>query len=240
MDQYTNSPVHHYIDWQGSRLAKILLAEDDLLVAEAVTDALCSENHTVEAVISGEEAADRLKLYDYDLVILDWGLPGQTGIQVLRNYRSRGGHLPVLMLTGKNQEESRVEGLDSGADDYLCKPFSLRELSARVRSLLRRPEKIVSGDLRVGPLTIYPGKLKVLRDGEEIALLAKEMAVLEFLARHRGQAYTVDDLLNKVWHSESDSTEDAVRQCITRLRKKIDKGPDSIIKTMRNAGYMVE
>ena len=145
------------------------------------------------------------------------------------------------MLTGKVDVEHRIEGLDSGADDYLGKPFSMGEVLARVRSLLRRPHQVLSEELKIGDLTVLPAKSAVSRDGVEISLLAKEMQVLDFLARHRGQCFTAQDLLNKIWHSESDSTEDAVRQCLVRLRRKIDKqGEDSIIKTLRNVGYMIE
>lgn len=222
-------------------MSKILFAEDDPVVAESVADALQLEKYTVEVVDCGQEAADRLRLYDYDLAILDWGLPKKDGIEILREYRAAGGTVPVLILTGKGDVEFRIEGLESGADDYLPKPFSMRELLARIRSILRRPQGVLPEDLKVGDLVIHIGSSTVSRDGVEISLLAKEVQLLTFLARHRGQCFTAQDLLNKVWHSESDSTEDAVRQCLVRLRKKIDK-PDteSIIKTQRNLGYMIE
>lgn len=222
-------------------MSKILLAEDDAMVAESVADALLLEKFTVEVVDCGQEAADRLRLYDYDLAILDWGLPKKDGIDILKEYRAAGGAVPILILTGKGDVEYRIEGLESGADDYLPKPFSMKELLARIRSLLRRPQSVLPGDLKIGSLSIQLGTSTVLREGEEISLLAKEVQVLTFLAKHRGQCFTAQDLLNKVWHSESDSTEDAVRQCLVRLRKKIDKpGEDSIIKTVRNLGYCIE
>jgi DNA-binding response OmpR family regulator len=222
-------------------MSKILLAEDDAMVAESVADALLLEKFTVEVVDCGQEAADRLRLYDYDLAILDWGLPKKDGIDILKEYRAAGGAVPILILTGTGDVEYRIEGLESGADDYLPKPFSMKELLARIRSLLRRPQSVLPGDLKIGSLSIQLGTSTVLREGEEISLLAKEVQVLTFLAKHRGQCFTAQDLLNKVWHSESDSTEDAVRQCLVRLRKKIDKpGEDSIIKTVRNLGYCIE
>jgi DNA-binding response OmpR family regulator len=222
-------------------VAKILLAEDDEDVAASIADALTLSAYVVESVHNGNEAADRLRLYDYDLAILDWDLPGKDGVQLLKEYRTNGGKLPILMLTGKVDIEHRIEGLDSGADDYLGKPFSMGEVLARVRSLLRRPHQVLSEELKIGDLTVLPGKSAVSRDGIETSLLAKEMQLLDFLARHRGQCFTAQELLNKIWHSESDSTEDAVRQCLVRLRRKIDKpGEDSIIKTLRNVGYMIE
>jgi DNA-binding response OmpR family regulator len=172
---------------------------------------------------------------------LDWGLPKKDGIDILREYRAAGGTVPILILTGKGDVEFRIEGLESGADDYLPKPFSMKELIARVRSILRRPQGVLPDELKVGSLTIHLGTSTVSRDGVEISLLAKEIQVFTFLAKHRGQCFTAQDLLNKVWHSESDSTEDAVRQCLVRLRKKIDKpGEESVIKTLRNLGYTIE
>lgn len=223
-------------------MAKILLAEDDKVVAESVADALELDHHAVESVDSGIEAADRLKLYEYDLAILDRGLPGIDGLEILRKYRAGGGSVPILILTGKNEVHHRIEGLNSGADDYLGKPFSMDELLARVRTLLRRPANVTSDDIKIGTLTVHLRKSTATRDdGEEIALLAKELAVLEFLLKHRGQRFTVSELLNRVWKSESDSTEDAVRQCMVRLRKKIDRpGEESLINTARNLGYMIE
>lgn len=221
-------------------MAKILLVEDDLAVADAVADALESESNVVEHVTCGLEGAQRLKLYQYDMAILDWDLPKKTGVDICSEYRNHGGTIPVLMLTGKTSIEDRVTGLDAGADDYLPKPFSLKELSARVRALLRRPEPMVSEVVAVGDLKVDLKTHKVMRGGQEINLLAKEISLLEFLLRHRGQVFNVDDLLNKVWHSESDSTEDAVRQCVTRLRKKIDGDSEtSLIVTVKGLGYKI-
>lgn len=221
-------------------MAKILLVEDDQAVAEAIVDALEFESNVVEHVDCGLEASQRLKLYQYDLVVLDWDLPRKSGVEVCGEYRSGGGTLPILMLTGKSSVEDRVTGLDAGADDYLPKPFSMKELSARVRALLRRPEPMVSELVQLGPLQIDLKFHKVTRGQEELNLLAKEISLLEFLVRHRGQVFSVDDLLNKVWHSESDSSEDAVRQCVTRLRKKIDgESESSLIITVKGLGYKV-
>lgn len=221
-------------------MAKILLVEDDLAVADAIADALESESNVVEHVACGLEGAQRLKLYQYDMAILDWDLPKKTGVDICSEYRNHGGTMPILMLTGKTSVEDRVTGLDAGADDYLPKPFSLKELSARVRALMRRPEPMVSEVVSVGDLKVDLKTHRVMKGGQEISLLAKETSLLEFLLRHRGQVFNVDDLLNKVWHSESDSTEDAVRQCVTRLRKKIDGDSEtSLIVTVKGLGYKI-
>jgi len=222
-------------------MSKILLVEDDELVLEAVADTLETNNYLVEKVRDGQEAADRLKLYSYDLAILDIGLPKMSGFDVCRNYRCVGGITPILMLTGKGEIEDRVTGLDMGADDYLPKPFHMRELLARVKSLLRRPRELTGDVLSVRDVTLNPATGKATRDGVEIDLLAKELALLEFLMRHKDQIFSVDDLLDKVWHSESDSSEDAVRQCVTRVRRKMDvDGKPSIITTVKGMGYKVD
>jgi len=221
---------------------KILLAEDDELVAESVCDALTLAQFDVETVESGIDAEKMLHHTAYDMAILDRGLPEKDGLEILKDYRACGGNIPILILTGKNAVEHRIEGLESGADDYLGKPFSIEELMARVRSLLRRPQPMVSRVTQLGSLKIDLENASVTHAGEEaIPLLAKEVAVLEFLLKNRGKYFTAEELLNRVWTSESDSTEDAVRQCIVRLRKKIDKpGGDSIIKSSRNLGYMID
>lgn len=211
------------------------------MVAEAIKDVLEMGNHTVEWTTDGLEGFERLSIYQYDVAILDWSLPNMDGVDICKTYRSKGGSIPVLMLTGKNNVSDKVKGLDAGADDYLTKPFSVPELQARLRALLRRPSTTLPEVLTVGDLTVDPKLCKARRGEREISLLPKEMAVLEFLMRHREQIFSVSDLLNRVWSSESESTEDAVRQCITRLRKKIDaEGEKSIIVTVKGLGYRIE
>lgn len=222
-------------------MARILLAEDDKLVAETVADSLQLAKYDVETVENGLEAQARLKDSIYDIAILDRGLPGKDGLEVLQEFRANGGTIPVLILTGKNTIENRVEGLETGADDYICKPFAMDELLARIRSLLRRPQPLILNEIKLGNLTIDLQRSTVTRDGEPtVELLAKETAVLEFLLKNRGKYFTAEEILNRVWVSESESTEDAVRQCFVRLRKKIDKsGEPSAIKSSRNLGYMI-
>ncbi len=222
-------------------MPKILLAEDDKLVAESVADALLLNQYEVDTVESGLDAAARLKQSEYDMAILDWGLPGKDGLEILQEYRALGGSIPILILTGKSAVEYRVEGLESGADDYLGKPFAIDELLARVRSLLRRPGPLVSSNVQLGDLKIDLQNATVTREGEAaISLLTKEVTLLEFLLKNRGKYFSATELLNRVWASESESTDDAVRQCIVRLRKKIDRtGEESLIKSSRNLGYMI-
>lgn len=222
-------------------MPKILLAEDDALIGQSIVDGLQGTGHTVEWVQNGREGADRLRLYNYDLAILDWNMPEMTGIEVCKQYRANGGAIPIIMLTARSKDDQKVEGLDAGADDYLTKPFSLVELAARIRALLRRPTDSFKTALMLGDVSINPAACKATRAGQEIDLLPKEMALLEFLIRHPNQVFGVNDLLNYVWSSESESTEDAVRQCVARLRKKLDiDGLRSPIVTVKGLGYRIE
>lgn len=222
-------------------MAKIMVVDDDDLILEAIAETLTVKNYVVEKVHDGREAADRLKLYPYDLVILDINLPHMSGLEVCRAHRSSGGTVPILMLTTKGAIAEKVEGLESGADDYLPKPFDMSELLARVRTLLRRPGGFVSESLTVRGVTLDSRTGEVFRGDKKIELLAMEYKLLEFLMRNQDTIFSADDLLNRVWSAESDSTVDAVWQCITRIRKKVDvaDGP-SIITTVKGLGYKVE
>ncbi|HEY9786986.1 MAG TPA: response regulator transcription factor [Candidatus Obscuribacterales bacterium] len=222
-------------------MAKILLVEDDVDVSEQVEKWLTHEQHAVEVVRDGQEASDRLKFYKYDVVVLDWALPKLSGVEVLKDFRARGGSTPVLMLTGKGAVDEKEEGLDSGADDYLTKPFHFKELSARIRALLRRPQATKTNQLKIRDIELDRASRRVTRNGIDIQLLPKEFALLEFLMRHTNEVFSPEALLDRVWHSESDSSVDTIYTTMRTLRKKIS--PDdasSIIRTIHGAGYMIE
>lgn len=222
-------------------MAKLLLIEDDAGLCRMIRDWLAIEHHNVEVVNDGKDGLEKLKFYSYDMVILDWQLPGMEGVDVLREYRNNGGVTPILMLTGKDKIVDKEAGFEAGADDYLTKPFHMKELSARVRALLRRPPALVADSLKRGDLELDRGNHSVKRDGEQIRLLPREFALLEFLMRHPGQVFSADALLNRVWASESDATVDALTTCIKRLRKKVDvEGKQSIIRTIHGVGYKLD
>jgi len=219
-------------------MSKILVVEDDAELAEVIEDWLKADKYVVEMVANGNEARERLKFYDYDAVVLDWNLPGMSGIEVLKEYRANGGATPILILTGRNQMPEKEQGLDSGADDYLTKPFDPRELSARMRALLRRPKPVLATVLKVGDLSLEPDKRRVTRGGKELTLAAKEYALLEFFMRHPDQVFSQDSLLERVWSNDVETTADSLRVHITRLRAKIDRaGEDSLICTVHRQGY---
>ncbi len=222
-------------------MAKILFVDDDLGLCKTIRGWLAMERHTTETAHDGTEAMGLLKAYEYDLIVLDWQMPGMSGIEVLKEFRARGGKTPVIMLTGRSEIENKEEGLDSGADDYLTKPFSTRELSARIRALLRRPPDAVGDVLKWREVELDRESYLVKKGGAEIRLLPKEFDLLEFFMRNPGKVFTTEALLNRVWSAESDSTVEALHTCVKRVRKKVDaKGDVSIIRTVHGVGYSLE
>lgn len=219
-------------------MAKILVVEDDVENLELLTQALTAENHRVEQSMSGDDAAFMLKTYDFDLILLDWDLPAKSGLDVCLDYRANGGKTPILMLTGKDMVVDKETGLDSGADDYLTKPYSMRELLARVRTLLRRPALLLSNDLKAGAITMAPSKGLVSVNGNSVELNPSEFKLLEFLLRHPNQVFHPDVLLNKVWSSDSDATVEALRSAMKRLRRKL--GTADVIHTVVGVGYVLK
>lgn len=222
-------------------MAKVLVIEDDVSLAKMISDWLSLEHHNTELVHDGTDAAARLKVYDYDLIVLDWELPGVMGVDILKEFRARGGLTPVLMLTGRGTIDDKEKGFDCGADDYLTKPFHAKELTARLRALLRRPEGYLGETLKVGDISLDRANFRVARGDEEIRLLPKEFALLEFLMRNQNRVFAPEALLNRVWVTESEATVDALTTCVKRLRKKIDvEGKPSIIRTVHGVGYKLE
>jgi DNA-binding response OmpR family regulator len=223
-------------------VAKILLVEDDMGLSRMVRDWLTFEHHLVETADNGRDGLDKLQFYQYDLVILDWELPEMTGPEICKEFRSRGGTTPVLMLTGKGTINDKESGYDAGVDDYLTKPFHMKELSLRLKALLRRGGAGLQTDtLKFRDLELEPASHRVTRQGRDLALLPKEFALLEFLMRHPNQVFSAEALLSRVWASETDTTVDAVSTCIKRLRKKVDvDGQTSVIKTVHGVGYKLE
>lgn len=219
-------------------MAKILLAEDEKALRDVVIDYLTAQNYNVDFVEDGKEALSRLKFYTYDLVILDWNMPHMEGIDVCRNFRQSGGATPILMLTGKREIDDREAGLDSGADDYLTKPFHMKELAARVRALLRRPAAVVSQDLKARDIVLNPVTHQVLKCGSTLDVLPKEFALLEFFMRHPRQVFSAESLIDRVWPTDSDASPRTIKTYVNRLRSKIDSdGQESMISTVHGLGY---
>jgi two-component system copper resistance phosphate regulon response regulator CusR len=217
----------------------VLVVEDDRRVASFVQRGLEQEGFAVDVLYEGDEAGAHAATVDYDCVVLDLMLPGRSGLQVLRDIRARKSTLPVLVLTAKNAPEERVVGLDGGADDYMGKPFSLAELTARIRALMRRG-KTVETKLRVGDLELDVIRRKVTRGGKPVDLKPKEFALLEYLMRNSDRPVTKSLIIEHVWDIHFDSISNVVEVHINSLRNKIDRGWDlPLIRTVRGVGYMV-
>lgn len=222
-------------------MAKILLVEDDLVLACMIKDYLSAHHYVIDSVGSGAEAAYGLASGDYDLVILDMGLPDMSGVDVCRRFRQDGGTTLVLMLTGNRTMDDKASGFEAGADDYLTKPFHMQELTLRIQALMRRSGKFTTDTIKVGDLELDLKKYCAAVSGKTIELLPRELALLEFLMRHPGEYFSSDTLLNRVWSSESDIAPDAVRQCVKRLRQKLDSvDRGSYIKSVQKLGYKID
>jgi len=222
-------------------MPKILLIEDDIDLAQKVREWLEFEHNTVDVAHNGKDALQLIDGFQFELLILDWELPDMTGVDICRSFRAKGGAAPVLFLTGKSSIENKEIGLDAGADDYLTKPFHVKELSARIRALMRRQSTLRPQTLKVGKLSVDPQSHKVTLSGEPLQLLPREFALLEFLMRRPGQIFSSKALLSAVWPSESEATEDSVRTYIKTLRKKITPADGECpIQTIHGVGYKIE
>jgi DNA-binding response OmpR family regulator len=223
-------------------MKRILIVEDEARLAQKIARVLREQGYAAETVYDGSSGFARASSERFDLLILDWMLPGRSGVQIVRGLRAAEVGVPVLILTARGQVEDRVEGLDAGADDYLPKPFALAELLARVRALTRRPHKDVSElILQAGDLTLDPMRRVVSRDDERIDLTAREFALLSTLLQRPGQVFTRSVLLDAVWGGSRDTYANVVDLYVSQLRKKLDGGSNSShIRTVRGVGYAFE
>lgn len=210
-------------------MAKVLVIEDEPDFSDLIGGWLKNENYTVETVDTGEDGLDRLKFYKYDIIILDWVLPGLSGVEVCRDYRNTGGTTPILMLTSKKHVDEKSQGLDAGADDYLTKPFGIAELLARVRALLRRrqfsPNDEPQATLLFGEYTIDCVNRSVTRHGQAIHLSQIEYRLLAFFAANPGRVLTHRHLLSQVWGGQAVENPQYLRVYVGHLRQKIEDNP---------------
>ncbi len=220
---------------------RILVVEDDRALASLLVRALREESYAVDLAQDGQEAEWLAFENPYDVIVLDLMLPIKDGLTVLKNLREAEISTPVLILTAKDSPQDVVRGLDEGGDDYLKKPFSLDELLARVRALLRRKDTEVATVLEVGPIRIDPAKKQVSRDGRVIDLTAKEYALMEYFGRNAGVVLSRTQLSEHVWDMNFEPSSNVVDVYVGYLRNKIDKPWDSnFIRTMRGHGYMFD
>jgi DNA-binding response OmpR family regulator len=219
-------------------MARILVADDDQALAEMVAENLRAKDHAVELAFDGAVAEEFAKTQIFDLLILDWNMPSRTGIEVCSTLRSCGKAAPVLFLTAKSDITDKEEGLYAGADDYLTKPFDMRELMARVTVLLRRPTVYTGKKLSLGELIVDLDSRSISRADKVVKLQPREFALLEFFVRRPGQVMGAEALLTGVWGADFDGTEIALRSCLAKLRKALSQlGYDSAIETVHGFGY---
>ena len=220
---------------------RILVVEDEHKIANSIKKGLEQETYAVDVAYGGEEGFDLASSEEYDVIILDLMLPGLDGLTICKKLRREENiHTPILILTAKGEVEDKVKGLNSGADDYLPKPFAYSELLARIRALARRPKQVLESSLRVEDLTLNTLTYQVNRSGKNIELSKKEYALLEYLMRHNGKVLSKDQIINNVWDYDSDVLPNTVEVYIGYLRSKIDKpfkNNKSLIHTVRGFGY---
>ncbi|MEM1244440.1 MAG: response regulator transcription factor [Pseudomonadota bacterium] len=216
---------------------RLLLVEDDQMLGDGVKKGLLQNGYTVDWVKDGNKAAKTLKLEEYDIIVLDIGLPEKSGLDVLREFRRAGKKTPVLILTALETIEDRVKGLDSGADDYLTKPFDLNELCARLRALQRRYSNRAETRITYKQLTLDPAAHTVTLSGEEINLARREFALLHKLLRNIGQVLSREQLAQSLYGWEEDVDSNAVEVHVHNLRKKLG---NEYIRTIRGVGYLIE
>lgn len=222
-------------------MAKVFIVDDDAELISVVTNFLTIQGYLVESAPDGATAFDYLAVSKYDIIVLDLGLPDISGLEICRRLRSAGVATPVIMLTGKSAIADKEDGFNTGADDYLTKPFSLKELVIRIKALMRRPAVYISNILKSGDIELNTENRTITRSGQEIHLSPIEIALLELFMRHPQQFFSTEALLARVWPTDKESTDEAVRASIKRLRRKID-GADvdesqSHIESNRRVGY---
>jgi DNA-binding response OmpR family regulator len=219
---------------------RILLVEDEPSAAKILATGLREHGYAVDVSPDGADAAYKASINEYDLLLLDLMLPHRDGLDVCRELRAKGAEVPILMLTARDTVEDRIAGLDSGADDYLTKPFDYRELLARLRALLRRgPTKHVDA-IQVADLRIELSVRRVTRAGQPLQLTAKEYSLLEYLARRAGELVTRSEISEHVWDESFDPFSNLIEVYVQRLRRKIDAGPSvKLIHTRRGEGYVL-
>lgn len=219
---------------------RILLVEDEPAAAQMAAKGLREQTYAVDIAGDGEAALYQASINDYDLILLDLNLPGKDGLEVCRELRASGSTVPVLMLTARDAVQDRIAGLDTGADDYLTKPYSFNELLARVRAILRRGPALTADTIEVADLVIDQKARIVKRAGNVIELTAKEYALLEYLMRRADEVVGRADIAEHVWDENFDPFSNLIEVYIQRLRRKIDDNyPNKLLRTRRGEGYVL-
>jgi DNA-binding response OmpR family regulator len=220
---------------------RLLLAEDEQELSDALVTVLKHNNYSVDAVYNGQDALDYLASDNYDGAILDIMMPKMDGISVLKKVRASGNHIPIILLTAKSEIDDRVNGLDSGADDYLTKPFSMKELLARIRAMTRRQAETTDSILQFGDIRLNRSTYQLSTEKGELRLANKEYQMLEMLLTNPGQVISVDQFMDRIWGYDSEAELNVVWVYISYLRKKLTSLDAHVqIKATRGLGYSIE
>ena len=219
---------------------RLLVVEDNEKLSASLKKGLQQEGYAVDVALSAADARSMLSMIrdDYDAIVLDRMLPDEDGLALCRSLRSSGRVVPILMLTARDGVSERVDGLDAGADDYLTKPFSFDELTARVRALLRRPRGPVQMVLRTGEVELDPGTREIRVSGKAVGMTAKEFGLLELLMRHPGQVFSREQITRRLWDQDFDAGSNVVEVHVKNVRRKLSEaGSNERIETLRGTGY---
>jgi DNA-binding response OmpR family regulator len=217
---------------------KILIIEDNAILANGLRSAIEDAGYSVDVLMDGEHAISWLQTGQYDLLMLDLGLPSMDGIEILRHLRRRNNPIPIIIITARDRLDQRISGLEEGADDYLCKPFSLEEVVARVRAVIRRSRSFSDNRLRNGQLELCLSSRVLTLNGEKLELHRRELAVLECFLLNKGRLLSKDQLADSIASFEQDVSAGAIETYVSRLRKKI--GSSAGIRTVRGLGYLMD
>lgn len=220
---------------------RILVIEDNHRLSNSLAASLAHEGYSVDCAYDGQEGQDLAEITSYDLILLDILLPKKDGLEVCRDLRRRRVHTPILLLTARDSIDDRVQGLDCGADDYLIKPFAMRELLARLRALLRRQQPAKQGRLEIGDLVVDPITHTVEREGRELDLTPREFALLEYLMYHPNQVVTRDMIEQHIWNYDFECESNVIDVYVRRVRRKIDDPfTVKLLTTVRGVGYRLQ
>lgn len=218
---------------------KLIVVEDEALLRHHLLTRLGDEGHVVEAVADGESALRKVKDLKYDLAVIDLGLPGMSGIELIRELRQQGQQMPILILTARGSWQNKVEGLAAGADDYVVKPFQFEELEARLKALLRRASGFVQPTISAGPLILDLNKKQATLSGECIGLTAFEYRILEYLMRHQQQVVAKERLIEQLYPDDEERDQNVIEVLVGRLRRKLEANVGfKPIETVRGQGYI--
>jgi two-component system OmpR family response regulator len=222
-------------------MPKILIVEDDVELANVLEVVMREDGWSAEKAYTGADAIQFLEGFKFDLVILDWGLPDMSGIDVCRKFRNSGGQTPIIFLTARNAYPDKELGFGSGGDEYITKPFDNRELVLRIRAMMRRPAHLVAETLTINGATLDRKGKRLVAGDKNVQLSATEFAIIEFLFINEGTFYTANQLFEALWPTETETTSEVVRVHIKVLRRKLELiGLEDVIRTVRGAGYIAE